>query len=90
MIANPEAFGTPITTRHCRNNAANKANVAKLLNPIGFEAMDVEPSDYSEQIEGMLILWNRSGPNNTGAPQTGVQSFRQVHVHFPCKLHTGH
>ncbi len=56
-MADPEAFGTPITIPIAGNNAASKENVTKLLNQIGFEAVDVGPIEYSEQIEGMLIVW---------------------------------
>lgn len=62
-MVDPESVGGPVSIALAGNNNDAKATVAKLVEGMGLEAIDVGNIENSHWIEGMLILWinNRYG-----------------------------
>ena len=56
-MANPASSGGPVTIPLVGNDAEAKAVVAKLVESIGLEAIDLGPILYAHEVEGMLIVW---------------------------------
>jgi predicted dinucleotide-binding enzyme len=59
----PDSSGGSVTIPLAGNSDAAKATVAKLVEGMGLEAVDVGPVENAHWVEGMLILWinNRYG-----------------------------
>lgn len=62
-MINPQQAGGPVSIALAGNNTDAKATVAKLVEGMGLEAIDVGNIENSHWIEGMLMLWinNRFG-----------------------------
>ncbi|MBF8269952.1 MAG: dinucleotide-binding enzyme, partial [Gammaproteobacteria bacterium] len=56
-MADPASAGGPVTIPLVGNDAEAKAVVAKLVESIGLEAIDLGPIQYAHEVEGMLIVW---------------------------------
>jgi predicted dinucleotide-binding enzyme len=56
-MADPKSAGGPVTIPLVGNDAAAKATVTKLVEGLGFEAMDLGPVRYADVVEGMLVVW---------------------------------
>jgi 8-hydroxy-5-deazaflavin:NADPH oxidoreductase len=56
-MANPASAGGPVTIPLVGDDAAAKQAVAKLVEGIGFEALDLGPVRYAHVVEGMLVVW---------------------------------
>jgi predicted dinucleotide-binding enzyme len=56
-MANPASAGGPVTIPLVGDDAAAKQTVAKLVEGIGFEALDLGPVQYAHVVEGMLVVW---------------------------------
>jgi len=56
-MINPEESGGPISVPLAGNNAAAKDTVAKLVEGMGLEAIDIGGIENAHWVEGMLILW---------------------------------
>lgn len=56
-MAEPQSSGGPVTIPIVGNNDAAKATVAKMIEGIGMEAIDLGPIQYAHEVEGMLIVW---------------------------------
>jgi predicted dinucleotide-binding enzyme len=53
----PDSSGGSVTIPLAGNSDAAKATVAKLVEGMGLEAVDVGPVENAHWVEGMLILW---------------------------------
>ena len=62
-MVEPDSSGGSVTIPLAGNSDAAKATVAKLVEGMGLEAVDVGPVENAHWVEGMLILWinNRYG-----------------------------
>lgn len=56
-MADPAGSGGPVTIPVVGNDNAAKARVAKLVEAIGFDTIDLGPIRYAHEVEGMLVLW---------------------------------
>ena len=56
-MADPSSAGGTVTIPIVGNDAAAKARVAKLVESIGFDTIDLGPIRYAHEVEGMLLLW---------------------------------
>ncbi len=56
-MINPEKSGGPISIPLVGDNAAAKETVAKLVEGMGLEAIDLGGIENAHWVEGMLILW---------------------------------
>jgi len=56
-MINPEKSGGPISIPLVGNNAAAKETVAKLVEGMGLEAIDLGGIENAHWVEGMLVLW---------------------------------
>ena len=62
-MVDPESSGGPVSIPLAGNNDDAKRVVARLVEGMGLEAIDVGPLAHARWVEGMLILWinNRYG-----------------------------
>ena len=62
-MVDPESSGGPVSIPLAGNSSEAKEAVAKLVEGMGLEAIDVGPVENAHWVEGMLILWinNRFG-----------------------------
>lgn len=56
-MADPQSSGGTVTIPLVGNDNAAKEVVAKLVEDIGMEAIDLGPIQYAHEVEGMLIVW---------------------------------
>jgi predicted dinucleotide-binding enzyme len=56
-MVNPDESGGPVTIPLVGNDAAAKATVAKMVEGMGLEAIDLGDIENAHWVEGMLILW---------------------------------
>jgi predicted dinucleotide-binding enzyme len=56
-MIDPTLAGGPVTIPLAGDDPDAKATVAALAESLGFETVDLGPSRYAREIEGMLILW---------------------------------
>lgn len=64
-MADPASSGGPVTIPIVGDDAAARAKVAKLVEAIGFETIDLGPIRYAHEVEGMLVLWINARIKNT-------------------------
>ena len=64
-MADPASAGGPVTIPIVGNDPTAKAKVAKLVEAIGFETIDLGPIRYAHEVEGMLVLWINARIKNT-------------------------
>ena len=57
VMADPGSAGGPVSIPLVGDNAAAKAKVARLVEGMGLEAVDLGPIRYAHEVEGMLLLW---------------------------------
>jgi predicted dinucleotide-binding enzyme len=57
VMANPAAAGGPVTVPLAGNDADAKSRVAALIEPWGFETIDLGPIEHARYLEGMAILY---------------------------------
>ena len=62
-MIDPESSGGPVSIPLAGNSGEAKETVAKLVEGMGLDAIDVGPVENAHWVEGMLILWinNRFG-----------------------------
>lgn len=56
-MVDPESAGGPVSVPLAGNNSSAKKVVARLVEGMGLEAIDVGPVEHAHWLEGMLILW---------------------------------
>jgi hypothetical protein len=56
-MAEPGSAGGPVTIPLVGDDAEAKAAVARLVEGLGMEPMDLGPIRYAHEVEGMLIVW---------------------------------
>lgn len=56
-MVEPESAGGPVSIPLAGDSDAAKRTVAKLVEALGLEAIDVGPIEHARHVEGMLILW---------------------------------
>jgi hypothetical protein len=57
VMADPAAAGGPVTIPLAGNDAAAKAQVAKLVERMGFETLDAGPIRNARALEGMAVIY---------------------------------
>lgn len=57
MMIDPRVAGGPPTMFICGNDAAAKADVVKLLTPLGWDAADMGGAEAARAIEPLCMLW---------------------------------
>ncbi len=57
VIADPSLAGGPMTVPIVGDDTDAKALVGKLIEDVGFSAVDLGPIEYSRELEGMLLVW---------------------------------
>lgn len=57
IIADPESAGGPVTVPLVGNNTHAKARVAKIVQAMGFESIDVGPLSHARALEMMSMLY---------------------------------
>lgn len=65
-MVDPETAGGPVSIPLVGDNDEAKAAVAKLIERMGLEPIDLGPLRFSRHVEGMLILWINSRFGDTG------------------------
>jgi len=60
QMVDPETAGGPITIPLAGNDAQAKAVIAKLVEGMGLDAVDVGPLAYARVLEEMLVMWANS------------------------------
>ena len=62
-MVDPDSSGGPVSIPLVGDNADAKAKVAKLVEGMGLEPIDLGPLAYARHVEGMLLVWihNRYG-----------------------------
>ena len=56
-MVDPASSGGPVTIPLVGDDAGAKATVAKLVEGMGLESIDLGPLHYAKHVEGMLIVW---------------------------------
>jgi predicted dinucleotide-binding enzyme len=56
-MVDPGSAGGPVTIPLVGDNAGAKESVARLVEGMGLEAIDLGPLRHARHVEGMLILW---------------------------------
>lgn len=67
-MSKPDAAGGPVSVPLAGNDSAAKMKVAKLVESIGLEPIDVGDARDARWVEGMLILWINNRYGGTGRP----------------------
>ena len=57
VMADPKAAGGPMTVPLAGDDPDAKARVAKIVEALGFETVDVGPIKHAHQLEGMTVLY---------------------------------
>jgi len=65
-MVDPESSGGPVSIPLVGNDADAKAAVAKLVEGMGLEPIDLGPLRYARHVEGMLIVWINARRNGQG------------------------
>ena len=67
-MIDPALAGGPVTVPLAGDDAAAKRVVAKLVEAMDLEAIDVGDARDARWVEGMLILWINNRYSDTGRP----------------------